>query len=65
MPNPLHPDLMSADERLAEIARILARGLIRLKNQQSTHISAGRRETSLAILPDQSRHANRNSRRSR
>lgn len=56
MPNPLHPDLMSADERRAELYHILARGLIRLHAKQSTHISAHCGESSLAFAPDRSRH---------
>lgn len=65
MPNPLHPDLMSAEERLAEIGQTLARSFIRLKTRQSTHISADRRENSLAILPDQSGHGVPKKRRTR
>ena len=34
--NPVPPDLMSPDERLTELARILAVGLLRLRRQQSS-----------------------------
>ena len=34
--NPLNPDRMSAKERLAEVSRILALGLIRLRARQSS-----------------------------
>ena len=37
--NPLHPNLMTTDERLAEIVEILAAGLIRLRSRQSTELS--------------------------
>lgn len=38
--NPLPPDLMSADERLTEVAQILAAGLLRLRRQESEkHVS--------------------------
>ena len=37
--NPLHPNLMTTDERLAEIVEILAAGLIRLRSRQSTKLS--------------------------
>jgi hypothetical protein len=48
----------SARERIAEIGDILARGLGRLKARQSSHLSADRRESSLAHVADQSGHAN-------
>jgi hypothetical protein len=48
--NPLSPDRMSADERLAEVAEILAAGLMRLLPQQSTHLSADGGDSSLDIL---------------
>jgi len=34
MPNPLHPDRMTAAERLAEIGRILALGYLRARNRK-------------------------------
>jgi hypothetical protein len=38
--NPLCPDLMSAEERLAELAQILATGLLRLRRRESESTSA-------------------------
>lgn len=32
--NPLHPDLLTAEERLDEVARILATGILRLKQKK-------------------------------
>lgn len=56
-PNPLHPDLMSPAERRAELASLLALGLVRLCMQQSTQLSANIGESSLHTPPDQWRHA--------
>jgi hypothetical protein len=55
-PNALHPDRMSAAERLAEIGEILAAGLIRLRARQRE--AEGRRfgESSLDFPADQSVH---------
>ena len=39
-PNPLCPERMSAQARLAEIGRILAAGVIRLNAAQSSGLSA-------------------------
>ena len=39
-PNPLCPDRMSAEARLAEIGRILAAGVVRLNVAQSSDLSA-------------------------
>ena len=39
-PNPLCPDHMSADARLAEIGRILAAGIGRLNPKKSSGLSA-------------------------
>jgi hypothetical protein len=39
-PNPLCPERMSANARLAEIGRILAAGVIRLNAEQSSDLSA-------------------------
>ena len=55
--NPLNPDRLSAKERLAEVTRILALGLIRLRARQSTQVSELAGESCLHILPDQSGHA--------
>ena len=37
--NPLHPNRMTAQERLAEVAEILSLGLMRLRAAQSTELS--------------------------
>ena len=55
--NPLNPDRMSAKERLAEVTRILALGLTRLRARQSTQVSELTGESCLHFAPDQSGHA--------
>ena len=55
--NPLNPDRMSSKERLAEVTRILALGLIRLQARQSSQVSASTGESSLHFPPDRSGHA--------
>ena len=57
MGNPLHPSHMTAPERLAELAEILAAGLMRLRARQSTPLSAHRGESSLDCPGHQSGHA--------
>jgi hypothetical protein len=52
-PNSLCPSQMSADARFAELARILAAGVLRLR-QKSSDLSAADGESSLAILPTRS-----------
>jgi hypothetical protein len=61
--NPLKPELMTADERLAEIAQILACGLIRLHARKSSPLSTKNREGSFDISPDRSSHADSPGRR--
>ena len=56
--NALNPNLMSADERLSEIAELLATGLQRLRARQSSDQSAHRGESSLHSAANQSGHAN-------
>jgi hypothetical protein len=63
-PNPLHPDHMTATERLGEVAAILAVGLVRLLTPKSSELSAEAGESSLHFSPDQSGHALRKSHRS-
>ncbi len=58
MSNPLHPHHMTAEERLAEVAEILAAGLMRLRARQSSHLSADHGESSLDCVAHQSGHAN-------
>lgn len=53
----LHPDRMTATERLTEIAKILAAGLQRLTARKSSGKSADFGESSLHIPPDQSGQA--------
>jgi len=48
---------MSADDRLAEIAQILALGLVRLHAQKSSPLSADLGDSSVDFLPDRSGHA--------
>jgi hypothetical protein len=56
--NTLPPDQIEADERLTEIAEILAAGLMRLMSRQSSSLSANRGESSLDCPGNQSGHAN-------
>lgn len=56
-PNPLLPFHMSPAERRAELCRILALGLVRLLQRQSSELSEGTGESSLHCPPDQSSHA--------
>ena len=58
IPGPIHFYQASAEDRIAEIGRILARGLIRLRARQSSPNSAHRGESSLDFPPDQSGVAN-------
>ena len=55
--NPLNPDRMSTKERVAEVTRILALGLIRLHGRQSSQVSAAVGESCLHFPPDRSGHA--------
>jgi hypothetical protein len=52
-PNPLRPDLMTASERLAEVAAILAAGLVRLRVRQSSRVSAHREKVLWTVSPNQ------------
>lgn len=60
-PNPLDPNRMSPAERLAELGRILAAGLIRMKARQSSPLSSDRGESSVDLCQPKSGHATRNS----
>jgi hypothetical protein len=62
-PNPLAPALMTPTERRAELCRILALGLVRLLQRQSSELSDRTGESSLHFPPDQSGHATRDKRR--
>lgn len=59
MTNALHPDRMSAPERLDEIAEILAAGLMRLRARKSSPLSAPGGESSLDCAGHQRSHADR------
>ena len=52
--NALSPSLLTANERLDEVAALLAVGVIRLKLHQSSHLSADQRESSLDLAADKS-----------
>jgi len=56
-PNPLPPDKMNVMERRAEICRLLALGLIRLRQRDVVQISDGIGESSLHYPANQSVHA--------
>jgi hypothetical protein len=63
--NPLSPDLMTADERLSEVAQILAAGLLRLRREESeTHVGHLEKKR-LDFSPDRSVHAARQRRQVR
>lgn len=62
MHNALAPDRMTADERLREVAEILAAGLLRLRAKRAAE-GEHRRESSLDFSAGQSVHAGK--RRSR
>lgn len=49
-PNPVPADNLSADERLDELASILAAGLRRILPQQSSALSAAGKDSSFDIL---------------
>jgi hypothetical protein len=53
-PNPLHPDLMSPAERRAELAVLLALGVVRLLCPQSSDQSVANGDSSLHFQSDQS-----------
>lgn len=47
-PNPFHPDQMSAEARLSELGRIVAAGVLRMR-EQSSPLSDHCGDSSLAI----------------
>lgn len=55
--NPLKPEMMTADDRLAEIGQILALGLMRLHARKSSPLSPDRRDSFVDLLRDRSGHA--------
>lgn len=56
-PNPLPPDKMTAMERRAEMCRLMALGLIRLRQRDATQTSDRNGESSLHNSANQSVHA--------
>jgi hypothetical protein len=56
-PNSIAPTALTAEERLAEVAEILAAGLMRVRTLKSTCLSADLRESSLDCLAHPSGHA--------
>ena len=61
--NALSAALMTTAERRAELCRILALGLVRLLQRQSSELSDRTGESSLHFPPDRSGHATRDKRR--
>ena len=61
MSNALRPDVMTAPERLDEIAQILAKGLMRLRAGQSSPLSPDLGESSLDCADRQSGYADADS----
>ncbi len=55
--NGLNPALMTGAERLAEVAEILAAGLVRLRARQSSPLSPDSGESSLHFMPAKSGRA--------
>ncbi len=55
--NPLKPELMTPDEPLAELFKILARGLVRLHAREASPLSADRGDSFVDLPPHRSRHA--------
>jgi hypothetical protein len=61
--NPLAPDLMTAEERLSEVAQILAAGLVRLRQRNFQSDCSRLEKTRLDFSPDRSGHATARQRR--
>ena len=61
--NPLPSDLMTPEERLDEVARILAAGLVRLRHQESRSDRRRLEKNSLDFSPARSVHATTGKRR--
>ena len=59
--NGVNPDRLTPAERLAELGRILAAGLIRMKARQSSPLSADRGESTVDLSGAKSGHETRNS----
>jgi len=61
--NPLPADLMTAEQRLDEIAQILAAGLLRLRRRESKRQPSDLEKNRLDFTPDRSVHATTRKRR--
>ena len=61
--NALAPDLMTAEERLTEVAQILAAGLLRLRRRQYRNAARRQEKNRLDFSPDRSGHATARQRR--
>jgi len=61
--NPLKPELMTAEERLAELCQILTAGLMRLHARKSSELSRDHGESSVDFGLVESGHADRTKRR--
>ena len=61
--NALAPDLMTAEERLTEVAQILATGLIRLRQRQFPNGHSSLEKNGLNFSPHRSGHATARQRR--
>jgi hypothetical protein len=56
-PNALPADQLTPPERIAEVGKILALGLMRLEAPKSSSLSADRGDSFVDFVPDQSGHA--------
>jgi hypothetical protein len=63
MDNALHPDEMSADQRLREVAQLLAEGLLRrrLREARTRRKSGSLAENALAVSPRSRTHGSERS----
>jgi hypothetical protein len=61
--NPLAPDLMTAEERVDEVAQILAVGLLRVRRCQYRNDRSRLEKNRLDFSPDRSGHATARKRR--
>jgi hypothetical protein len=61
--NPVNPGLMTAEQRLTELAQILAAGFLRLRRRHSMSIASGSRDFGLDFSPERSVHATARQRR--
>ena len=61
--NALHPDLMSAEQRLTEIAQICAAGILRLRRRESDKHVSHLEKNGLDFLSRRSVHATTGMRR--